>query len=147
MTNEEKRLNETIKQDGIDTQSEILNELKRRYPQYVEQSNNEQEIERILEIMHSGIFLTHSDCAIALVNAGIGDKKQAVKDFVDNKAKPLISELVELMFDDNIGKCKVDNCEKSDDIPCGASICVEENKRIWESKIDELFTQLYGEEE
>lgn len=43
MTDEEKKLNEAIKQDGIEKQSEILEELKRRYPQYVESSHNEQE--------------------------------------------------------------------------------------------------------
>ncbi|MDE5592638.1 MAG: hypothetical protein K2I75_01755 [Clostridiales bacterium] len=37
---EENKLNKLIKQDGIDTQSDILEELKRRYPQYVEQSGN-----------------------------------------------------------------------------------------------------------
>ena len=42
MTDEEKKLNEAIKQDGIETQSEILDELKRRYPQYVEPPHNEQ---------------------------------------------------------------------------------------------------------
>lgn len=36
---EEHKLNKAIKQDGVDTQSEILDELKRRYPQYVEQSD------------------------------------------------------------------------------------------------------------
>lgn len=39
---EENKLNKAIKQDGIDTQSEILEELKRRYPQYVEQSDKKQ---------------------------------------------------------------------------------------------------------
>lgn len=39
---EEKKLNKAIRQDGIDTQSEILDELKRRYPQYVEQSDKKQ---------------------------------------------------------------------------------------------------------
>lgn len=39
---EERKLNKAIKQDGIDTQSEILEELKRRYPQYVEQSDKKQ---------------------------------------------------------------------------------------------------------
>lgn len=38
---EEDKLYKAIKQDGIDTQSEILEELKRRYPQYVEQSNSQ----------------------------------------------------------------------------------------------------------
>ncbi|MDE7164708.1 MAG: hypothetical protein K2O04_04710 [Clostridiales bacterium] len=39
---EEHKLNKAIEQDGVDTQSEILEELKRRYPQYVEQSNKKQ---------------------------------------------------------------------------------------------------------
>lgn len=39
---EEKKLNKVIMQDGIDTQSEILEELKRRYPQYVEQLDKKQ---------------------------------------------------------------------------------------------------------
>lgn len=39
---EENKLNKAIKQDGIDTQSEILEGLKRRYPQYVEQSDKKQ---------------------------------------------------------------------------------------------------------
>ena len=39
---EERKLNKAIKQDGIDTQSGILDELKRRYPQYAEQSVNKQ---------------------------------------------------------------------------------------------------------
>lgn len=36
---EERKLNKAIRQDGIDDQSGILEELKRRYPQYVEQSD------------------------------------------------------------------------------------------------------------
>ena len=39
---EENKLNKAIKQDGGDTQSDILVALKRRYPQYAEQSNNPQ---------------------------------------------------------------------------------------------------------
>ena len=35
---EEHKLNKAIKQNGVKTQSEILDELKYRYPQYVEQS-------------------------------------------------------------------------------------------------------------
>ena len=39
---EEYKINKAIKQDGIDTQSDLLDELKRRYPQYVEPSVNKQ---------------------------------------------------------------------------------------------------------
>lgn len=37
---EEHKLNNAIKKDGVDTQSDILDELKHRYPQYVEQNDN-----------------------------------------------------------------------------------------------------------
>ena len=33
----EEKLNKAIQQDGVNTQSHILDKLKRRYPQYVEQ--------------------------------------------------------------------------------------------------------------
>lgn len=36
---EERKLNKAMRQDGIEDQSGILEELKRRYPQYVEQSD------------------------------------------------------------------------------------------------------------
>ncbi|MDE6618669.1 MAG: hypothetical protein K2K13_06565 [Clostridiales bacterium] len=39
---EERKLNKVIKQDGIKTQSDILEDLKRRYPQYVEQTDKKQ---------------------------------------------------------------------------------------------------------
>lgn len=39
---EEKKLKKAIMQDGIDTQADILEELKRRYPQYVRQSDSKQ---------------------------------------------------------------------------------------------------------
>lgn len=71
------------------------------------------------------------------------EKQQAVKEFAE-KIKPIIDELVELMFNDYEPNCKVENCEKPDDIPCGCSICVEENKQLWENKIDNLITELYG---
>lgn len=38
-----------------------------------------------------------------------------------------------------------ENCYKSDDISCGSSICVEENKQLWKNKIDKLIKELYGE--
>lgn len=87
------------------------------------------------------------DCICeSLYAAGYGDKKQAVKEFAEKKVKPLIDELVELMFNDYESHCKVENCEKPDDIPCGCSICVEENKQLWESKIDDFITELYGDD-
>lgn len=105
MADEEKKLNEAIKQDGIETQSGILDELKRRYPQYVEQSHNEQEIERMQNILiDKGVFNNMvilqgcaypdamiSECCLQtaeiLNNAGIGDKKQAVKEAFEELQK------------------------------------------------------------
>lgn len=79
-----------------------------------------------------------------LVHQGYGNVKQAVKEFAESKVKPLIDELVELMFDDNRGKCMVEQCHKSDSTPCGADICVEENKRLWKGKVDKLIEKVYG---
>lgn len=100
MTNEEKKLNEAIKQDGIETQSEILEELKRRFPQYVEQSHNEQEIERLKSVLNAMCAHIDGECdcsctdciAAGLVAVGIGDKKQAVKEFA-NKELIFISRI------------------------------------------------------
>lgn len=73
------------------------------------------------------------------------EKRQAFKEFAENAVKPIIDELVELLFNDNEPDCKVD-CEKGSDIPCGSSICREENKKYWKNKIDDLIKELYGEE-
>lgn len=80
-----------------------------------------------------------------IVDKGYGNVKQAVKEFAE-KVKPLISEIVELMFNDDEPQCKVNHCHKGDDIPCGSSICIEENTQVWMSKIDELLKDLYGDE-
>lgn len=37
---EEDKINKAIQQDGVNTQSHILAQLKRRYPQYVEPPAN-----------------------------------------------------------------------------------------------------------
>lgn len=75
------------------------------------------------------------------------EKKQAVKEFAENAVKPIIDELVELLFNDDVSSCKVDNCEKGSDIPCGSSICIDENKRYWKRKVDKLIKEVYGDEE
>lgn len=84
--------------------------------------------------------------AKALVEAGYGNVKQAVKDFAENAVKPIICEIVTLMFNDYEPHCKIDTCGKGDDILCGCSICVEENTQIWKSKIDQKIKELYGAE-
>lgn len=67
-----------------------------------------------------------------------------VKMFADKAVKPLVDELVDLIFDDSQSTCKVEDCHKGDDIQCGSSICIEENKRIWHEKVDELVRQFRG---
>lgn len=76
-----------------------------------------------------------------IFGAGYGDTKQAVREFAE-KVKPIIDDLVELMFNNNEPNCKVDDCEKPSDIPCGSSICIEENKQVWKSKIDDLLAEV-----
>lgn len=61
------------------------------------------------------------------------------------KVKPIISELVEMLFDDNVSTCKVENCDKADDIQCGANICIEENKAYWNGRIDKLLEEYKNE--
>lgn len=93
----------------------------------------------------------HGKCDVikgstTLVEAGFGDIQQAIKEFTKNKVTPLINELVELLFDENKSNCQVVNCEKSDNIPCGCSICIEENKQLWKNKLDRLLREflIYG---
>lgn len=81
--------------------------------------------------------------ALHLMGAGYGNIKQNVKEFSENIVKPIIDELVKLLFNDNESNCKVD-CEKGSDIPCGSSICIEENKQYWKNKIDDLIEEHYG---
>lgn len=90
-------------------------------------NDQEQEIERIEQIIkdidrpwkHYGVRATSPTYGYikALVNAGIGDKKQAVKEFVD-RLKSIIDEL-------HLGLNK---------------------KEALLEQIDELFTELYGVE-
>lgn len=59
--------------------------------------DKQKEIEKILEVMHSNLYLTHSDCAIALVNAGYGDVKQAVREFAERIKMAFYIEFDELI--------------------------------------------------
>lgn len=84
------------------------------------------------------------EIADTLKKQGYGDTKQAVREFAE-KVKPIIDDIVELIFDDGQSRCIIGGCHKADDIPCGASICIEENKTAWKSKIDRLLTEVTGE--
>lgn len=82
--------------------------------------------------------------AESIINIGYGDTKQAVREFAE-KVKSIIDDLVELIFDDGQSRCIIGGCHKADDIPCGSSICIEENKQAWKSKIDRLLAEVTGE--
>ena len=82
--------------------------------------------------------------ATRAIEAGYGDTKQAVRGFAE-KVRFVIDDLVELIFDDGANRCIIGGCHKSDDIPCGASICIEENRQAWKSKIDDLLAEVTGE--
>lgn len=89
MTDEEKKINEAIKQDGIDTQSEILEELKRCYPQYVEHVHSEQEtvtneqIEKALRNADDIPISDDVDCCdvLAYINRLKRDKERIKKNW------------------------------------------------------------------
>lgn len=102
-----------------------------------------------MELMHREEDLAHADekvfyreMAVRLEEDKI--KRQVVKEFCENKVEPLIEELVELLFNDDKSNCMVQDCNKSDDIPCGSSICIGNNKEVWKKKLDDLITELYG---
>lgn len=94
------------------------------------------------EYLHSNVKAAAMIDSIVIIK-----QREAVKEFSENAVKPIIDELVELLFNDDVSSCKVDNCEKGSDIPCGSSICIDENKRYWKRKVDKLIKEVYGDEE
>ena len=74
---EEQKLNNALERDGINTQTEILNELKLRYPQYVKQSDikSNKNTKRKVAIISSLAAVAASvaiivPCAVLLPNKG-----------------------------------------------------------------------------
>lgn len=86
---EERKLNKAIKQNGIDTQSGILEELKRRYPQYVEQSDKKRTTARKRKFAFISAIAAAAVCVAIIVpcvallpnsNNGIGnDGKENIR--------------------------------------------------------------------
>lgn len=81
--------------------------------------DKEKEIEEMAKVLY-GHYCKDDKCgeckepscleyrrAVKLYNAGYGDVKQAVKEFAENAVKPIIGELVELLFNDNEPDCKI----------------------------------------
>lgn len=82
------------------------------------------------------------------ISAGYGNVEQAVKEFVDSKVKPLLDEMVEIMFDCANRHCLVPTCNgPSNERHCHEYSCIEKNKQIWKSKVDNLIKELYGKGE
>lgn len=108
--------------------------------------DKEKEMEGMANELHCATnesFISCRNIARILVERrGYGNIEQAVKEFAENKVKPIIEEIVDCIFGDIKCKVKAEDCRKSSDhIPCGASFCVEENKKIWKNKIDELIKE------
>ena len=72
-------------------------------------------------------------------------KAEAIKQFA-NRVKPIIIELVGIMWDDDIRKCQIEGCHYPSNIPCGNEICIRENELLWVAKIDELVKEMVGED-
>ncbi|MDE6029788.1 MAG: hypothetical protein K2F90_05690 [Clostridiales bacterium] len=68
---EERKLNKAIKKDGIDTQSDILEELKRRYPQYDEQSEVKQAPARKRRFAFISALAAAAVCAAIVVPCAV----------------------------------------------------------------------------
>lgn len=98
---EEDRLNKAIQQDGTNTQTKVLEDLKRRYPQYVV-TDKQTTIKKMLKVaacsncydkVERGICNDKPNCRTKdniefaiknLVNAGYGDIKQALTEFANS---------------------------------------------------------------
>lgn len=62
--------------------------------------------------------------------------KENLAQAVLEKIEPIIDELVQIGFEDS--QCQVKNCHKPDKIQCGDGICIEENQKVWKSKVLEV---------
>ena len=74
-------------------------------------------------------------------------KSEAIKEFAE-KVKPILEEMFDLMIDDDEGKCIIEICKKPSSIPCMNEYCIEENKKAWITKLDNLVKEMTeGDEE
>ena len=73
-------------------------------------------------------------------------KSEAYKEFAE-KVKPIIEQITDILFDDNVSKCQIDKCRYPSNIPCGNEICLKENTVFWQSKIDNILKELVGEDD
>lgn len=71
-------------------------------------------------------------------------KAEAYKECIE-KAKPIIREIVDLMFDDNKSNCVIHDCVKPSKIACNSELCIRENKQAWENRLDNLLNELVGD--
>ena len=83
--------------------------------------------------------------AIALIKELAEENKRIQADTVrkmQEKAKEIVGDLVELLFDDSESNCIVPNCHKPDSIDCWDRICIDENKSIWLSRVDRIAEEM-----
>ena len=72
-------------------------------------------------------------------------KAEAYKECIE-KAKSIVREMVDIMFDDNESKCRIGNCRYTSNVACGNEVCLTENRAFWNSKLDNLLKEMGGEE-
>lgn len=82
--------------------------------------------------------LVRIDWENALVEAV---KAEAIKEFAE-RVKPIIDEMVDIMWDDDVSKCRKGGCHYPSNIPCGSEMCIEENKVIWKADIDQIAKEM-----
>ncbi|MBD5131276.1 MAG: hypothetical protein HDT28_01585 [Clostridiales bacterium] len=68
---EENKLNRAIKQDGANTQADILDELRRRYPQYIDQSDSPKVSVRKKRVAVISAFAVVAVCAAIVVPCAV----------------------------------------------------------------------------
>ncbi len=71
-------------------------------------------------------------------------KAEAYKECIE-KVKPIIDEIVDIMFDDNKSTCVIHDCVKPSKIAYNSEICILENKQAWEGRLDNLLKELVGD--
>ena len=72
-------------------------------------------------------------------------RAEAITEFAE-RAKQLVRGMVDVMWDGDMVKCRVNGCRKPSHIPCGSEICIEENKVLWTSDIDQIAKEMKGEQ-
>ena len=68
-------------------------------------------------------------------------KAEAIKEFAE-RVKEKIAEMVDIMWDSDMSKCRISGCHYPSNIPCGNERCIAENKEIWKADIDQIAKEM-----